>query len=95
MANNTRYQVSIHFYGRKMIRRGPCEGLLEWPNHKWVTVNRRPLGLRSAIALADSQGQHAVVNVWMDAEKVHDNGKAPAVPEGWYPADAQTAQAVA
>lgn len=51
----------------------------------------RPMGLKAAIALADEQAHHAVVTLWMDSEKVHDNGKAPAIPEGWYPADAQMA----
>ena len=37
------------------------------------------------------QPQHAVVAVWMSSEKVHDNGKAPAIPQGWYPAEAQIA----
>lgn len=86
----TRYEVSIHFYGRKLITRdGPCQGLLEWPAHKWTRVNNRPLGLARATALADAQGQHAVVTVWQTADKVYDNGKVPAVPAGWYSADAQ------
>ena len=84
-----RYEVHIHSYGHELIRRGPAEGLLEWPNHVWGKISTRPLGLKAAIALADAQSQHAVVTLWMDAEKVHDNGKAPAIPDGWYPADTQ------
>ncbi len=88
----TMYEVAIHSYGRRLITRdGPCQGLLEWPAHHWTRITLRPLGLKRAIALADAQPQHATVQPWMTAEKVHDNGKPPAVPEGWYPADAQMA----
>ncbi len=92
MAEWKRYEVAIHGYGRRLCRRGgPCEGLLNWPEHTWGTISTRPMGLKAAIALADAQPQHAVVTVWMSAEKVHDNGKPPAVPDGWYPAEAQMA----
>ena len=87
-----RYQVHVHGYGRRLITRdGPCQGLLEWPQHVWGVISTRPMGLKAAIALADEQQQHAVVTLWMDAEKVHDNGKATEIPAGWYPAEAQKA----
>ena len=89
MAEWKRYQVHVHGYGRKLIRRGPAEGLLDWPQHQWGVISTRPMGLKAAIALANAQPQHAIVTLWMDAEKVHDNGKAPAVPAGWWPADAE------
>lgn len=82
------YEVAIHAYGRKRIMRDcPAQGLLEWPQHKWTCITRRPLGLEKAKALADAQSCHAVVMVWQTAEKAYDNGKAPSVPAGWYPAD--------
>ena len=85
----TRYEVSIRFHGRRLIKRdGPCQGLLEWPENKWQRITPRPVGLTRAKELADAQGQHAVVCVWQTADKVYDNGKSPAVPEGWYPAEA-------
>lgn len=87
-----RYEVHTHGYGRKLITRdGPCQGLLEWPQHTWTRISTRPMGLKAAIALADAQAQHAVVTLWMSTEKAHDNGKAPSIPAGWYPATAQMA----
>jgi hypothetical protein len=77
-----RYQVAVHSYGRRGI---------EWPRHQWHVISARPMGLKAAMALADAQPQHAVVTVWMEAETVHDNGKAPAIPDGWQPADEQAA----
>lgn len=91
MAEWKRYQVAVHGYGRKMIRRGPCEGLLEWPQHTWATISTRPMGLKAAIELAHAQTQHAVVTRWMSADKVHDNGRAPCIPDGWYSPDAHMA----
>lgn len=82
------YEVAIHFHGRKRITRDcPAQGLLEWPQHKWQRITPRPIGLARAKALADAQAQHAVVCVWHFGEKVYDNGKPPAVPQGWEPAD--------
>ena len=79
-----RYEVSIHQRGRKRITRDcPAQGLLEWPRHKWIRITKRPLGLADAQLVADAQDGHAVVTVWMSAEKVYDNGKQPTVPEGW------------
>ena len=84
------YEVAIHHYGRKRITRdGPCQGLLEWPNHVWGTITPRPIGLARAKALADAQDTHATVQVWQTADKVYDNGKPALVPEGWYPAEQQ------
>ena len=92
MATWKRYQVHVHSYGRKLITRDcPAQGLLEWPQHVWGTISTRPMGLAAAVALSDAQSQHAVVTLWMDSEKVHDNGKPPAVPAGWYPVEAQVA----
>jgi len=86
------YEVAIHHYGRKLITRdGPAQGLLEWPAHQWGRITPRPIGLARAKALADAQETHATVQIWMTAEVVHSNGKAPLVPAGWYPADAQMA----
>ncbi len=87
-----RYQVHVHGYGRRLITRdGPSQGLLEWPAHTWAVISTRPMGLQAAVALANEQPQHAVVTLWMDAEKLYDNGKPPALPAGWYPAEAQVA----
>lgn len=80
------YEVSIHHHGRKMITSDcPAQGLLEWPQHKWVRITARPIGLARAKALADAQDTHATVQPWMTAEVVYSNGKAPLVPTGWYP----------
>jgi hypothetical protein len=82
------FEVAIHYHGRKRITRdGPAQGLLEWPEHKWVRITPRPVGMHRAIALADMQSQHAVVTPWHAAGAVYDNGKKPAVPDGWYPPD--------
>lgn len=84
------FEVHIHGYGRKRITRDcPCQGLLEWPRHTWQKVNRRPVGIARAKAIADEQACHAVVTPWMTAGNVYDNGKEPFVPEGWLPADAK------
>lgn len=86
------YEVAVHSYGRRLITRdGPCQGLLEWPQHQWARITPRPIGLARARALADKQGQHAVVCVWMSADKVYDNGKHPSIPDGWWPASAEHA----
>ncbi len=82
------YEVAIHYHGRQRVTRGPCEGLLDWPKHKWTRITPRPIGIQRAKALADAQEQHATVQVWQTAEKVYDNGKPPAVPDGWFPAEA-------
>lgn len=93
MSTWKRYDVHVHGYGRRLCQKdGPCQGLLNWPEHKWGRISTRPLGLKSAIALADAQSQHAVVTFYMSSEEVHDNGKPPAIPYGWWPPDAQTAQ---
>lgn len=85
--------MAVHGYGRRLITRdGPCQGLLEWPAHTWGKISTRPMGLKAAIALADAQSQHAVVTRYCSAERVHDNGKPPAIPQGWYPPEAQTAR---
>lgn len=87
------YEVATHHYGRKLITRdGPAQGLLEWPKSVWSRITPRPVGLARAKALADAQDTHATVQYWMTAEVVHDNGKSPRVPAGWYAADAQTAE---
>jgi hypothetical protein len=86
------YAVGIRDYGCRVVRNsGPCEGLLDFPRSRWTQITKRPLGRARAIALADAQTQHAVVCVWNAAEKIHDNGKPPGLPAGWYPADAITA----
>jgi len=86
------YEVAIHTYGRKLIRRdGPAQGLLEWPMHQWGRITARLFGLANAIKLADAQATHATVQIWKTAEVVHDNGKPATVPDGWWPADAQYA----
>lgn len=81
-----RYEVSIHAYGRPIVKRGPCQGLPDWPKHQWGRITPRPIGLESAKKLADAQDCHATVNVWQDAQVAYDNGKAPRLPEGWLPA---------
>jgi hypothetical protein len=88
----TMYEVATHAYGRRLITRdGPCQGLLEWPQHQWARITARPIGLARAKALADAQDTHATVQFWMTAEVVYDNGKAPIVPAGWWPPTAQMA----
>jgi len=83
------YQVSTHEHGSKRITRDcPAQGLLEWPQHIWTTITPRPVGLAKAKALAEAAPHHAVVNVWKTAEKVYDNGKPPAIPQGWHAPEA-------
>ena len=85
------YEVAIHHYGRRLITRdGPAQGLLEWPQHMWARITPRPIGLARAKKLADEQSTHATVQIWLSADKVHDNRKKPAVPEGWWPASANS-----
>lgn len=92
----TRYEVSVHHYGRRLITRdGPCQGLLEWPEHKWSRITANPLGFSKAKQIADAQSTHATVQIWMTDEKAYDNGKRPEVPVGWYPADAFQARRTA
>lgn len=87
----TMYEVSTHYYGRKLITRDcPTQGLLEWPQHKWIRITARPLGFERAKALADAQPMHATVQVWQTADVQYSNGKQPAVPDGWYPATANS-----
>jgi len=87
----TLYEVAIRYYGRKLITRGPSQGLLEWPQSKWTRITSRPIGLARAKALADAQVTHATVQLWGTADKAYDNGKAPLVPTGWYPPNAEIA----
>lgn len=85
------YEVAIHHYGRRLVTRdGPAQGLLEWPQHQWARITTRPIGLARAKALADAQPTHATVQPWMTADVAYDNSKAPAVPEGWWPATASS-----
>jgi len=87
------YEVAIRTYGRRLITRdGPAQGLLEWPDSRWNRITPRPISLKRAIALADAQSTHATVQIWDTADKVHDNGKPPLVPAGWWPASAQSVQ---
>lgn len=44
-----------------------------WPGFRWVRLTRRPLGLRSATQLANSQPHPAVVAKWMTADVVYRN----------------------
>lgn len=84
------YYLYQHEYGRKRIQRGPCEGLLEWPQHNWTWTE----GFRSkakAIAAAESHPIHARICNGHVAAHIFDNGKVPGIPEGWYPADAERA----
>lgn len=85
------YEVSVHYHGRRLVRRGPAEGCLNWPAHRWHRITRRPLGLARAKAIADQQAIHATVCPWETALVVHDNGKRPGVPNGWWPPSAVSA----
>jgi hypothetical protein len=79
-----------HEYGRKLItRNGPAQGLLEWPKHEWTWTQ----GYRSkakAIAAARAHPIHARISIGHTADFIFDNGKEPGLPEGWWPATAQT-----
>ena len=79
------YAVSAHYYGRK--RDGPCAGLLNYPEHKWVIITPRLIGRTRAVALADAQPHHALVWAWMTGLTIYDNRRAPGVPDGWVPVD--------
>lgn len=76
------YEVAIRSHGSPIVRRGPAEGLPDFPRSKWARITPRPIGLARARRLADAQEHHAVVCVWNTDEKVHDNGKPPAPLEG-------------
>ena len=84
----TRYEVHEHYYGRPRVQHGGAQGLPDFPQHKWVRITTRRLGLVSAKALADAREIHTVVMVANSNTKVYDNGKAPGLPQGWLPADA-------
>jgi len=77
------YEVAIRGHGCPIVKHGPCEGLPDWPTHKWIRITSRPIGIKRAKRLADEQDCHAVVCIWQTAEKVYDNGKEPYLPEGW------------
>ncbi len=77
------YEVAIRGHGSPIVRRGPCEGLPDWPRSVWTKITTRPIGLARATALADKQACHAVVCVWQTSETVYDNGKEPYLPNGW------------
>jgi hypothetical protein len=79
------YEVSIHSFGRPIVKRGPAAGCADFPRHQWERITPRPVGLHRATAIADGQAQHAVVCRWMTAGAVYDNGKSPALPAGWLP----------
>jgi len=83
------YEVNVHYHGRPVVRRGPMEGVLDWPRHKWVKITTRPIGFSRAKALADAQPEHAVVTPWLTAGVVYSNDKAAGIPEGWYPPDSK------
>jgi hypothetical protein len=78
-----KYEVSTREHGRPIVKRGPAEGLPDWPRSRWTRITPRPLGLKKAIQVASAQDRHAVVCEWMTATKVFDNGKTPALPAGW------------
>lgn len=84
------YEVAIHGYGRPIVKRGPAEGLPDFPKHTWTRITGRPIGKARAIALADEQECHAIVCVYQKAMKIHDNGRAPYLPDGWVPDDDPT-----
>lgn len=84
------YEVSTHGYGCPIVRRGPAAGLPDFPHHTWKRITLRPIGIKRATALANDQDCHAVVCVWMTAEKVHDNCKPPHLPDGWVEAPSIT-----
>ncbi len=86
MGMATMYEVAIHGYGRPIIKRGPMAGCVGFEEHKWTRITARPIGLKRAKELADSQECHSVVLPWMSAGKVYDNGKEPHLPDGWRPA---------
>lgn len=88
MSNRVMYGVYVRDYGRPIVRRGPAEGLPDWPRSRWTRITPRPVGLARARALADAQEFHAAVNVWETSEKVYDNDKPPRVPPDWIPAEA-------
>ena len=84
----TTYYVYQHQYGRKRITRGPCAGLLEWPQHKWTWISKHRSQAK-AIDAAMAHDIHARVSIDDTSETCFDNGKAAGIPEGWYPPDAQ------
>lgn len=85
------HEVFIHGHGRKVIRRGPMEGCLDFPSHKWTRINKRLLGLKKATELANNQSCHSVVVLAYSVRKVFDNGKQPYIPEGYRSLQALTA----
>lgn len=81
----TRYQVTTHWYGRPIVKRGPMAGCANFATHEHRLVHPRPVGLARAKALADAQTVRAVVVPWMESGPVYDNGKQPGTPDGWIP----------
>lgn len=82
-----RYEVHEHAFGRPPITSGPMAGCFAFATHRWVRISRKPLAFAPARKLADAQTHHAVVAIADTNTKVHDNGKAPRLPEGWKPAE--------
>ena len=80
------YEVAVHTYGRPIIKSGPAAGVAGFVEHKWTSINARPVGLKRAIEIADQEATHAVVTEWGSSKPVYDNGKPPLLPEGWLPA---------
>lgn len=85
------YDVFIHGRGRKVVRNGPMQGVLDFPANHWERLTSRPLGFDRAKQLADLQDCHAVVAVYSTSQKIYDNGKPPYVPQGWRSPQALTA----
>ena len=88
------YEVHEHYYGRRLITKdGPCQGLLEWPEHKWVSVLRTRSWQR-AVERVKQSATHAVA---CEADcspehsaKAYGNAREPLVPEGWWHPTANT-----
>lgn len=76
--SGTRYEVRRHEYGR------PGKDLP--PKHRWRSVLATP-DLSRAVVAAMEQDSHAVVVAC--SETVYDNGRPPACPRRWLPAQAE------
>lgn len=78
-----RYDVFLHYYGRKVIQHGVMQGCVGFANHDHEKINPRPVGLKRAQMLADGCVCHAQVVETNTANVVYQNGKPAGLKEGW------------
>lgn len=81
-----KYNVYKHYYGRRIVMRGPMQGCLGFPNHEHEKINNLPVSLERAKEMADAAECHAQVvslgTATLAAVTVYENDKAPGLRDG-------------